>query len=78
MRDFIKLVIKDTTKSYPVIQTDLDGKFIAEYPSIMEAHRQTGISVNGIRVMCNRGYFDKRVNKFFPSRKIKGFIFKYK
>jgi hypothetical protein len=73
-----KSQVNGTTKSYPVIQTDLDGKFIAEYPSIMEAHRQTGISVNGIRVMCNGGYFDKRVNKFFPSRKIKGFIFKYK
>lgn len=70
--------MNSVSKSHPVIQTDLNGNFIAEYPSIMEAHRQTGISVNGIKVICDGGYFDKRFNKFFPSRKVKGFIFKYK
>lgn len=64
--------------SHAVIQLNLSGDFIAEYPSIMEAHRQTGFSVNAIVTMCKGGYFDKRTNKFYPSRQLKGYIFKYK
>ena len=65
-------------KSYPVLQYDLSGNFISEYPSIMEAHRQTGFSVNAIRIMCEGGYFDNRTNKFYKSKQLKGYIFKYK
>lgn len=43
--------------SKPVLQYTLDGQFVAEYPSIREASRQTGININGISRCC-RG--DKR------------------
>ena len=35
-------------KSKPVLQYNKDGQFIAEYPSISEASRQTGISIPAI------------------------------
>lgn len=37
----------------PVIQYSLDGKFIAEYFSAMEAGRQTGCRQSGISECCN-------------------------
>lgn len=55
----------------PVIQFDLNGNFIAEYPSYREAQRRTGI--NSIDVVC-RGERQK-------GRKQKtagGYIWKYK
>ena len=39
--------------SRPVLQMDLDGNIIKEYPSVMEASRQTGISDNAIRHCCH-------------------------
>ena len=41
------------TKSKPVIQYDLQGNFIAEYPSAHEASRQTGINRGSISSCCN-------------------------
>lgn len=38
--------------SIPVYQYDLDGIFIAEYPSMMEAERQTGIDNSAICACC--------------------------
>lgn len=38
--------------SKPVIQFTLDGKFVAEYPSTMEAYRQTGIHYSNIANCC--------------------------
>ena len=70
--------LNHSKKSHAVIQTDLEGNFVAEYPSIMEAHRQTGLSVTGIKVICDGGYFDRRDNKYYVSKQLKGFIFKYK
>ncbi len=44
-------VIKKLAK--PVVQYSLDGDFIAEYYSAMEAGRQTGVSQGGISECCN-------------------------
>lgn len=41
---------KDLSK--PVLQYTLDGQFVAEYPSIREASRQTGICSSGIYNCC--------------------------
>ena len=41
---------KNNKESKPVIQYDLDGNFIKEYPSYREAQRQTGITT--IYVAC--------------------------
>jgi len=39
--------------SIPVVQFDLHGRFIAEYPSSKEAWRKTGISRHSIIAVCN-------------------------
>lgn len=41
-----------TDMSKPVLQFDLDGNFIKEYPSVNEAARQTGINFNSISRCC--------------------------
>jgi hypothetical protein len=46
-----KALINDKAKSKPVYQYSLDGKYIATYPSTMEAERQTG--ANHIPDVCN-------------------------
>lgn len=51
----------------PIIQTDLDNNFIAEYPSIMEAVRQTGLDRSGIQRVLYGKY-----------KQMKGFKFLYK
>lgn len=53
--------------SKPIIQTNLDGNFIAEYPSIMEAVRKTGLDRSGIQRVLYGKY-----------KQMKGFIFSYK
>ena len=50
-----------------IIQYSKDGKFIAEYPSIMEAERQTGCNNSHIGSCCK----GKR-------KSAGGFIWKYK
>ena len=44
--------------SKPVLQFTLDGQFVAEYPSSMEAERQTGINHSNICQSCkgNKNY----------------------
>lgn len=37
----------------PVIQLTKDGQFVAEYPSIIEAHIQTGINKSNISLVCS-------------------------
>lgn len=39
--------------SFPVVQFDTNGTFIAEYPSIMEASRVTGVNYSNISACCN-------------------------
>ena len=41
------------TLSKPVIQYDLSGNVIKEYPSVIEVHRQTGYSQGHISSCCN-------------------------
>lgn len=60
-----KATIKRLSK--PIIQYTLDGKFVAEYPSAMEAERQTGF-FNSYINKCLRGKFDKAY----------GYVWKYK
>lgn len=38
--------------SHPVSQYTLDGKLLARYPSVKEAHRKTGVSYNHIGDCC--------------------------
>ena len=54
----------DPEQSKPIIQYDKDGRKVAEYPSIREAARQTGIkrdtisrSCRGLQKYCHRYYF---------------------
>lgn len=55
----------------PVLQYDLQGNFIKEYPSYREAQRETGITT--IDVVC-RGARQKRKKQITAG----GFIWKYK
>lgn len=48
--------------SRPVQQFTMDGKLIAEYPSIMEAVRQTGICETSIGCCC-KGYYKYGKNR---------------
>lgn len=59
--------INNPNKPKPVVQLTKDEQFVAEYPSTMEAQRQTGINNSLISKCCNGIY--KQTN---------GFIFKYK
>ena len=38
----------------PVVQFNRNGEYIKEFPSIIEAHRQTGISESTIRTWCSK------------------------
>jgi hypothetical protein len=46
--------LKNGVTSKPIIQYDLNGKYIKEYPSMHEAARQLGVKQGGIS-MCCRG-----------------------
>lgn len=45
--------IPQEKKSKPIIQYDLDGNFIMEYPSINAASRKTGLELSNISNACN-------------------------
>ena len=67
----IKRVSEKTTNgklSKPVLQYDLEGNFIAEYPSSHEVQRQFGYDYSSISKCC-RGYRSKTAY---------GYIWKYK
>lgn len=53
--------------SKPVLQFNLDGTFVAEYPSANEAARMTGIKQGNISSCCNR-----------TTKSTNGFIWRYK
>lgn len=61
--------INHIKKSKPVLQYTLDGKFIAEYPSIKEAKRKTGITAQLISNVCR---------KVKPYKTAGGYIWRYK
>lgn len=62
---------KEYAVKKPVLQYDLNGKFIAEYPSYREAQRQTGI--NSIDVVC-RGERQKGRKQ----KTVGGYVWRYK
>ena len=51
-----KKKIRENNPSKPVLQFSKDGEFIAEYPSIMEASRQTGCYQGNICRCCMGKY----------------------
>lgn len=64
--------------SYPIIQESLEGKFIAEYPSIGEASRRTKISYTTINDCCRGFKKDYKNNKTYPCFQARGYKFKFK
>lgn len=73
----ISSILRNNEKqSKPVQQYDLSGNLIKEYPSIIEAERETGISNVSISKCCRGFYVDKgkRVNIY----KAGGYKWKYK
>ena len=56
------------TKGKPVNQFTVDGKFIAQYPTIREAERQTGIDNGWISACCKGKYGYKTAG---------GYVWKY-
>lgn len=56
--------------SFPILQYDLEGNLLNEYPSIREASRQLGVSNGNITLCCS--------DKYPHSKTAYGFIWKYK
>lgn len=65
-------------KSKVVIQSDLNGKYIAEYKSVREAERQTGI--NNISSVCKPRVKSKSKFNLYPSKQKQagGYRWEYK
>lgn len=65
-----------------VLQYDLEGNFLKEYPSIKEAEKETGIYENGISDCCNgeRIVKDSKTGKLktIPAISAGGFQWKFK
>lgn len=74
----VKANINHPNKSKIVVQYDLDGNYINEFPSAREVERQLGFSNQSILYSCNGGYFDKKRNKWANVSQAYGFIWKYK
>ena len=51
---------RNKTNSIPVLQYTLNGEFIAEYPSILQASKIVGISDSTIRRSCSKSYVGTR------------------
>ena len=66
------------SKSYPVLQFTKDGKFVAEYPSVKEAERQTGIDNVHIGNCCKEKNIKQPNGHYYTCRSAGGFIWKYK
>lgn len=64
-----KVLTNNSKISHPVEQYTLNGVYIAEYPSIKEAERQTGIACGQIGACCRRKPHYNTAG---------GFIWKYK
>lgn len=68
-------------KFKPVVQYTKDGEFVAEYPSVREAERQTGIHSSKISAVC-MGKKKKCISKgktyYYVIKKAGGYIWKYK
>ena len=61
-----------------VLQYDLNGNFIKEWPSTMEIERQLGFANTHISDCCKGGYFYKERNKWVNVSQAYGYKWKYK
>lgn len=64
--------------SKPVLQYDLNGNFIKEWPSTMEVQRQLGFANTHISRCCKGGYFCKVRNKWVNVSQAHGFKWAFK
>jgi hypothetical protein len=64
--------------SKPVIQYDLQGNIIREFPSLGEAARVTGFGITTIKDCCAGVKHDYKTNKTYKCNSCRGYIFKYK
>ena len=61
-----------------VLQYDLNGNFIKEWPSTMEVERQLGFANTHISRCCKGGYFHKERNKWVNVSQAYSFKWQYK
>lgn len=61
-----------------VLQYDLNGNFIKEWPSTMEIERQLGFANTHISNCCKGGYFNNDRNKWVNVSQAYGYIWRYK
>lgn len=66
------------SRSKPVLQFTKDGEFVAEYPSVAEAHRHTGIYQNNIYQCCIGNKLKDGRGNYYTRKSTGGFIWKYK
>lgn len=69
---------RNKNKSKAVLQYDLQGNFIKEWPSMAEIQRQLNFPKTHISDCCRGGYFDKRRNKWVNVSQAYGYIWKFK
>ncbi len=62
----------------PVIQLSKQGEFIKEYPSARIACKETGVSQEAIRRVCNGKYYESKAKKYYNSIFGGGFKWKWK
>lgn len=65
-------------QSKPVLQYTLNGEFVAEYPSIMEASRQTGINQAHISDCCNKKKRKAINGLYYIRNSTGGYFWKFK
>lgn len=70
--------INHPSYSKQVVKFDLEGNFIAEYPSIMEASRQTGVDYSSISKCCKGKIKKDDKGCYYTPKSAGGFIWKYK
>lgn len=70
-----RMAAEKTSKA--IIQYTLDGEFVAEYPSAMEAERQTGIYHSSISSCCKNRKYMKYGKEYFI-KSAGGYIWRYK
>lgn len=73
-----KKEINRPDKSRPVLQYTLCNEFVAEYKSINEAERQTGINQSNISACCRNKKIKDGKGSFYTVKSAGGFIWKYK
>ena len=56
-------LVRYQQKSYRVARIDKDGNILREYPSLLEAARQTGEAIRTIRMQCTKKTKLKRESK---------------